>query len=161
MPKLDRNPETIAYREPDPRADGGTRTVRLSPRGVRIDRALSGMKMRLAVPIDAYRGVVLSREDRLQQRFYRVTLLHADEDLSITLSRATDVSALIDQWSSWARFFAKPALLDAEIGVETDKRRRTRRPGRHRTRTRPRHRARCLGSATKIFFASHELFSRE
>src|SRR5579862_1438914 len=104
MPKLDRNPEILAYHEPDRRADGGVRTIRLSPRGVRIDRALSGMKMQLAVPIDSYRGVVLAREDRLQQCFYRLTLDHADADLSITLSRAKDVAALVDQWSNWARF---------------------------------------------------------
>ena len=63
MPKLDRNPESVAYCERDRRADGGTRTVRLNPRGVRIERALAGVKMRLAIPIEAYRGVVLSRED--------------------------------------------------------------------------------------------------
>ncbi len=70
MPKLDRNPEACAYHEPDQRADGGTRTIRLSARGIRIDRALGGVKMRLAVPIEAYRGVVLTREDKLQRRFY-------------------------------------------------------------------------------------------
>ncbi len=84
MPKLDRNPEACAYHEPDQRADGGTRTIRLSARGIRIDRALGGVKMRLAVPIEAYRGVVLTREDKLQRRFYRLTLDHSDADLSIT-----------------------------------------------------------------------------
>ena len=64
MPKLDRNPDGVAYYERDQRADGGTRTVRLNPRGVRIERALAGVKMRLAIPIQAYRGVVLSREEQ-------------------------------------------------------------------------------------------------
>jgi hypothetical protein len=158
MPKLDRNPETLAYQEPDQRADGGVRTIRLCPRGVRIDRALSGMKMQLAVPIDSYRGVMLAREDRLEQRFYRVTLDHADADLSITLSQAADVSTLVDQWSNWARFFAKPALLDAKIGMDMP---RVRRPVRRRARIRPRNRAFRLGFTTKKFSTALELFSRE
>ncbi len=124
MPKLDRDPEACAYREPDRRADGGTRIVRLSPRGVRIERALGGVKMRLAVPIEAYRGVVLGGDDRLERRFYRLTLDHADADLSVTLSRATDISVLVDEWANWARFFAMPALLDEKIGAEPEKRRR-------------------------------------
>ena len=123
MPKLDRNPEALAYHESDRRADGGVRIVRLSPRGVRIERALGGVKMRLVVPIEAYRGVMLAREDRLERRFYRLTLDHADAELSVTLSRAIDISVLIDQWSNWARFFARPALLDAKIGTESETRR--------------------------------------
>ncbi len=156
MPKLDRNPEACAYHEPDLRADGGTRTVRLSPRSIRIDRALGGVKMRLAVPIEAYRGVVLAREDKLQRRFYRLTLDHADADLSITLSRATDIAALIEPWSGWARFFAKPALLDAKIG--TDPEVRLRRPMRRRSRVRGRG---TRQTALKVFSSEVELFSRE
>lgn len=156
MPKLDRNPEGYAYHEADQRADGGTRTIRLSPRGVRIDRALGGVKMRLAVPIEAYRGVALVRDDKLQRRFYRLTLDHADADLSITLSRATDIAALIEPWSDWARFFAKPTLLDAKIGTEPEK--RLRRPMRRRARVRGRS---TRPTAHKVFSAERELFSRE
>jgi hypothetical protein len=156
MPKLDRNPEACPYHEPDLRADGGMRTIRLSPRGVRIDRALGGVKMRLAVPIEAYRGVALVRDDKLQRRFYRLTLDHADADLSITLSRATDITALIEPWSDWARFFAKPALLDAKIGTEPEK--RLRRPMRRRSRARGRG---TRQTAHKVFTAERELFSRE
>ncbi len=156
MPKLDRNPEASAYLEPDQRADGGTRTIRLSTRGIRIDRALGGVKMRLAVPIEAYRGVVLTREDKLQRRFYRLTLDHSDADLSITLSRATDIAALIGPWSDWARFFAKPALLDAKIGADPEIRLR----GPMRRRSRVRGRA-TRPTALKVFTAEVELFSRE
>jgi hypothetical protein len=165
MPKLDRDPEALAYHEPDRRADGGTRTVRLSRRGVRIERALSGVKMRLAVPIEAYRGVVLAREDRLERGFYRLTLDHADADLSVTLSRAIDISALVDLWSDWARFFAKPALLDEKIGIEPEAPtlRKLHRQARakRRIRIRPRNRAARLPGAAKIFSAERELFSRE
>ena len=165
MPKLDRNPEALAYHEPDERADGGMRIVRLSPRGIRIDRALRGVKMRLAVPIEAYRGVVLAREDRLERRFYRLSLDHADADLSVTLSRAVDISTLIDQWSNWARFFAKPALLDEAIGAEPETHgiRRLRRSARvkRRTRSRPRSRAGRLAGPAKIFGPGRELISRQ
>ncbi len=156
MPKLDRNPEACDYFEPDQRADGGTRTIRMSPRGIRIDRALGGVKMRLAVPIEAYRGVILTREDKLQRRFYRLTLDHADADLSITLSRATDIAALIEPWSDWARFFAKPALLDSKIGADPEV--RLRRPMRRRSRVRGRA---TRPTALKIFSTEGEMFSRE
>jgi hypothetical protein len=156
MPKLDRNPEACVYHEPDTRADGGMRTIRLSPRGVRIDRALGGVKMRLAVPIEAYRGVALVREDKLQRRFYRLTLDHADADLSITLSRATDLAALIEPWSNWARFFAKPTLLDTKIGSDPEK--RPRRPMRRRVQARARA---ARPAAHKAFASGSELFSRE
>ncbi|MDR3408414.1 MAG: DUF6101 family protein, partial [Methylovirgula sp.] len=117
MPRLDRNPESLAYCERDRRADGGTRTVRLNPQGVRIERALAGVKMRLAIPIEAYRGVVLSREDKLERQFYRLSLDHSDAELSVTLARANDIAVLVDQWSNWARFFAMPALLAENIGT--------------------------------------------
>ncbi len=167
MPKLDRNPEGLAYCERDQRADGGTRTVRLNPRGVRIERALAGVKMRLAIPIQAYRGVVLSREDKLERQFYRLSLAHSDTDLSVTLARANDIAALVDQWSTWARFFAMPALLDETIGTPPT-RRATRRPSRRRVlirarrpRARTRNRPAGLASAPKIISDERELFSRE
>lgn len=167
MPRLDRNPESLAYCERDRRADGGTRTVRLNPQGVRIERALAGVKMRLAIPIAAYRGVVLSREDKLERQFYRLSLDHSDADLSVTLARANDIAVLVDQWSNWARFFAMPALLAENIGTPPA-RRAMRRPSRRRTlvrtrrpRARTRSRAAGLAGAPKIISAERELFSRE
>ncbi len=167
MPKLDRNPDGVAYYERDQRADGGTRTVRLNPRGVRIERALAGVKMRLAIPIQAYRGVVLIREDKLERQFYRLSLAHSDADLSVTLARANDIAMLVDQWSTWARFFAMPALLDETIGTPPA-RRTTRRPSRRRTsllarrpRARMRNRAGVLAGAPKISPADGELSPRE
>ena len=160
MPTLNRDPEAVAYHEPDRRADGGLRIVRLSRRAIRIDRALGGVKMRLAVPIEAYRGVALIREDWLERRFYRVALVHRDDDLSVTLSRANDVAALIDQWSNWARFFAKPALLDAKIGAEPGKRLRHFRVKR-RTRIRPRSRAARLSGPARIFGIEPALFPQD
>jgi hypothetical protein len=166
MPRLDANPESLAYCERDRRADGGTRTVRLNPRGVRIERALAGVKMRLAIPIEAYRGVVLSREDKLERQFYRLSLDHSDADLSVTLARANDIAVLVDQWSNWARFFAMPALLAENIGTPPA-RRAMRRPSRRAALVRAKHpRARTRGRAArlagaKIISAERELFSRE
>ncbi|MDR3408950.1 MAG: DUF6101 family protein, partial [Methylovirgula sp.] len=138
-----------------------------NPQGVRIERALAGVKMRLAIPIAAYRGVVLSREDKLERQFYRLSLDHSDADLSVTLARANDIAVLVDQWSNWARFFAMPALLAENIGTPPA-RRAMRRPSRRRTlvrakrpRARTRGRAARLACAPKIISAERELFSRE
>jgi hypothetical protein len=150
MPKLDRNPASLAYCERDCRADGGVRTVRLDSRGVCIERALAGVKMRLAVPIEAYRGVILSREDKLERQFYRLSLAHRDADLSVTLGQANDITRLVEQWSHWARFFAMPALLDENIGTPPTGRTR-RRPNRRRVLVRAkRPRARTRYRVTRL-----------
>jgi hypothetical protein len=150
MPQLDRTPESLVYCERDRRADGGVRTVRLDSRGVRIERALAGVKMRLAIPIEGYRGVILSREDKLERQFYRLSLAHRDADLSVTLGQANDIARLVEQWSNWARFFAMPALLDENIGTPPTGRTRHR-PNRRRVLVRAkRPRVRMRKRATRL-----------
>ncbi len=88
--------DVTAYRLPDPRADGGVRMVRLTPQGVRIDRIVCGIKMRVYVAIETYRAAFLMRRDR---RFCRLTLAHDDPDLSVRLEEA-DAD---DLWPDWVR----------------------------------------------------------
>jgi hypothetical protein len=100
LPKLNCDIETMVYRAADPRADSGSRIFRLAPHGVQIERVVAGVKMRLTVPIDSYQGVVLTCEDKFDQRFCRVTLAHRDPDLSVALHQATDTPAILAVWRS-------------------------------------------------------------
>ena len=94
----------------DERADGGVRHIRMSPRGIAIQRQVNGIKMHVMVPIHGYEGVVLTCDE---QRLCRIALVHQDEDLTIELYQAAESPAVLAIWRSWADFFAKPALYHA------------------------------------------------
>ncbi|MGO9005257.1 MAG: DUF6101 family protein [Beijerinckiaceae bacterium] len=118
---------------PDLRAEGGVRTVFLDQRCIRIERVFAGVKMRLAVPVDSYRGVVLSCDEKDEQRLYRVTLAHRDCEFSVVLHVATDWTDVLSIWQRWARFFAQPAIFSEEA-EQSEKLLRTAAPARQRRR---------------------------
>jgi hypothetical protein len=92
---------------PDLRADGGLRHIRMSARGIAIERQVAGVKMHVMVPIHSYEGVVLTYDE---QHFYRVSLVHPDPELTIDLHHAPESPAVLTIWRNWAQFFARPAL---------------------------------------------------
>ena len=97
----------------DTRADGGLRDVHFARDRVTIRRQLRGIRMQIAVPMVAYRGVVLSLfQTPKGQACYRVTLRHADPDLSVVLTEATDEAAVMSEWREWAQQLAQAPLLD-------------------------------------------------
>ena len=105
-------------RASDRRADNQQRSVSLSREVVRIDRRLQGIAMRVAVPVRAYRGVALSLlPDAAGGLSYRLDLLHADDDLSVTLDQAPDDRDILADWRLWSRFFGLPALVERETGL--------------------------------------------
>nr|WP_244605637.1 hypothetical protein [Methylocella tundrae] len=111
-PRFDREAKTeiIARVGPDPRADGGCRTVLISPRCVTIRRRLRGMKMHLSVPVVNYFGVAIARGQRRDRPLYRVSLAHQDPELCVILQEARGRSSLANAQRYWAAFFAVPAL---------------------------------------------------
>ena len=94
----------------DPRADGGQRRITLCADMVGIDRSLSGVRMKLALPVRAYRGVSLSVIEGGQGAFYRLALDHADPELQVTLAEGRDPESLVPEWRGWAKFFGLPRL---------------------------------------------------
>lgn len=102
-----------AYR--DPRADGGERDVTLTPLQVTIGRRLRGVRMKIRVPTQAYRGLVLELKACDARRLcYTITLRHADSDLDVTLHETFDESEALAMWRGWAKhldvklFVARP-----------------------------------------------------
>ncbi len=70
----------------DPRADGGQRQIFIAAHEIAIDRKVAGVRMRLALPIRAFRGVSLALLQGPRGSFYRVALDHSDPDLRVTLA---------------------------------------------------------------------------
>ncbi|MCW2286105.1 hypothetical protein M2323_003942 [Rhodoblastus acidophilus] len=94
----------------DPRADGGQRRVTLGADTIGIDRSLAGVRMKLALPVRAFRGVTLSVVEGARETWYRVELDHSDPDLRVTLAENRDPEALVAEWRGWAKFFGLPRL---------------------------------------------------
>jgi len=102
----------------DCRADGGQRDVTLTRHCVIIRRRIAGMGMKIDVPTRAYRGVVLSLEQSARGRLhYRVTLRHADPDLSVILTEAFDESEILKDWRDWASFLTQSPLVERDSGA--------------------------------------------
>lgn len=99
-----------AYR--DPRADGGERDVTLTPGEVTIGRRLRGVRMKIRVPIQAYRGIVLELQTVASGRLcYTVTLRHADGDLDVALHETFEEPEAVAMWRAWAKHLSVPLFL--------------------------------------------------
>jgi hypothetical protein len=94
----------------DPRADGGRRHITLGANTIGIDRSLSGIRMKLALPVRAFRGVALAVVEGAHGTFYRVALDHVDPDLRVTLNEGVNPEALVAEWRGWAKYFRLPRL---------------------------------------------------
>ncbi|MGO9942203.1 MAG: DUF6101 family protein [Rhodoblastus sp.] len=104
----------------DPRADGGQRQISIAADAIAIDRRVAGVRMRLALPIRAFRGVSLAMVENAHGCFYRVTLDHRDPDLTVTLAEARSENEIAPEWKAWAQFFQLPRLtlgLDQKMTV--------------------------------------------
>jgi uncharacterized protein DUF6101 len=150
---------------PDARADDGRRQVLIDQRYIRIDRSVAGVKMRLAVPVEGYRGVLLASEEVAGQHVYRVSLAHRDTEFSIDLLLSPDQVNALSAWQSWARYFGLPAILDeADRDEEADRGEsflRPRRRGAGFNKRRPRipkrhQQCRASNSPTNVVADAHE-----
>lgn len=102
----------------DPRAEGGQRDVTLTRHRVTIRRRYAGVGMKIAVPTQAYRGVVLSLESNARGRaHFRVTLRHDDPDLSVILTEAFDETQILADWRAWAEFLTQSPLVERDGGA--------------------------------------------
>ena len=94
----------------DPRADGGQRQILIAADAIAIDRRVAGVRMHLALPIRAFRGVSLAMVENGRGSFYRVALDHADPDLIVTLAESASEQEIAPEWKAWAQFFQLPRL---------------------------------------------------
>lgn len=105
-----------AYR--DPRADGGQRDVTLTALQVTIGRRVHGVRMKIRVPVAAYRGVVLSLENTASGRLcYRIALRHHDGDLDVLLLETFDEQEGMSMWRGWAQHLALAMIVERQDGA--------------------------------------------
>ena len=105
-----------AYR--DPRADGGQRDVTLTTLQVTIGRRVHGVRMKIRVPMAAYRGIALGLETTLGGRLcYKVGLRHHDGDLDVLLIETFDETEAMTMWRGWAQHLGLAMIVEREDGV--------------------------------------------
>ena len=143
----------------DPRADGASRIVHLSATAVTIERAIQGIRMRVGIPVTAYRDLVICV--RPSSGRATLKLRHDDSELDVVIGSgdAMDVARSARAWSS---VVGKAITIeDAAVSMHSAY-------ARQRKRNRPTRRSRfARGRATGIvtrmavsFGGEHEIIAR-
>jgi hypothetical protein len=105
-------------KQEDRRADGAVREVRLERRSVVISRRFQGIAMQVGVPVSAYRGIVLTLTgDTFGRPLYRLSLRHADADLSVELMQTHADDDIVAEWKYYAAYFCLPKFIERQPGV--------------------------------------------
>jgi hypothetical protein len=100
------------YSAPDTGADGGQRSIDLSASRVVIRRTASGARMKLQLPVSAYRGVAVRLGPEVAEAdTVEVVLVHADPALSVPLYAAGDTTDVVAEWQRWGSTLALPLLI--------------------------------------------------
>jgi hypothetical protein len=143
----------------DPRADGGRRIVHVNARQIVIERTVQGVRMVVAVPVAAYRGLIISV--RFQSATASLRLAHEDKDLDVALATG-DAIDVAQKAKAWGVVFGKAIQVEeACVLVRTPF-------GRQRQRTKPSRRSRFARNrkigdqarATISFAGEREIIAR-
>ena len=112
------------YEMRDARADGQRRAIDISRERVVIKRGIGGVPMTIKLATSSFRGVSLRLRQSENEGFaFELALVHRDADLSVTLERADEEEAILDQWGAWAEYFGLPTLVERELGIDEPHRR--------------------------------------
>ncbi len=153
----------ITRRGVDPRADDARRTVRVSATLITIERVLEGVRMRIGVPVAAYRDLVVAV--RLPTGRAALVLRHDDPDLDVTLATG-QATAMALAAKDWAVVLGRPIAVERACVTmaEAIARRRKRGTPAHAARRSSFARRRGTGrperSATS-FAHEHEIIARD
>ena len=99
----------ITRRGIDPRADDARRTVHIGATLITIERVLEGVKMRIGVPVAAYRHLVVAVH--LPAGRAALVLRHDDPDLDVTLATG-GATAMALAAKDWAVVLGKPIAVE-------------------------------------------------
>ena len=106
---------SITRQAVDPRADGGQRVVHVSAKQIVIERVIQNVRMKVAVPVAAYRGLVLSV--RVASATASLRLRHEDQDLDVALGSG-DAIEMARKAKAWSVVFGKEiAIEEASIAI--------------------------------------------
>jgi hypothetical protein len=109
----------VRYPAQDQGADGNVRQVELHRERVVLRRAVRGMRMKLRLPVSAFRGVALRLVPSLADEPAAVTVMldHRDTSLSVPLYAASDTDDVLAVWKAWGRVLRLPLLVESDGGV--------------------------------------------
>ena len=101
----------VRYPAKDSGADGQVRQVELHRERVVLRRAVRGMRMKLGLPVSAFRGVALrlAPADGDQPAAVTLTLDHNDDALCVPLYAASDSDNIAAIWKAWGRVLRSAA----------------------------------------------------
>ena len=91
---------TITRHAVDLRADGASRIVHLSATAVSIERSVGGIRMRVGVPIAAYRDLVISVRAASQRATLKLRHDDSELDVEIGSGEAVEVAKSARAWSA-------------------------------------------------------------
>jgi len=100
----------------DPRADDGLREISIAAEAVAINRRVSGVKMRLSVPMAHFRGVALCVLENARGFLFRVALVHPDPELDVILAESEREEEIGRVWRDWAQTLRLPLIARSTTG---------------------------------------------
>ncbi len=105
------------YAAPDRGADGGQRSIDLFADRVVIRRTTSGARMKLQLPVSAYRGVAVRlSEGAAETEGLEVVMVHKDPALSVPLVATHGRDDVVADWQRWGQALGLPLLVEEADG---------------------------------------------
>ena len=114
--------QPLSFTASDQRADDGCRRVEILEEGIRFERRIAGVAMRVVIPFTLYRGVLLELETLPAPDSFRFTLslAHEDSEFDVRLFEACNDEDITAEWQYWSRRFALPLLIRNAEGRLTE-----------------------------------------
>lgn len=108
----------VSFNSPDSAANDGERKVTLESDRVIMARRLGAVAMKIALPLNAYRGVAIRIIPGLTEEEDRVGVIlsHSDPALEVPLFEADDDENVIAEWRLWANTLGLPLLMEGVDG---------------------------------------------
>ena len=110
--QLDPHSLPVSFDARDGRADGGVRHIEINRERVLVQRAVSGIRMAIAVRVNEFLGIACRATDEGQA----LVIAHRDPSLSIPLLVTSDGDQIEQAWQMWSDLLALPQIQE-ETGV--------------------------------------------
>ncbi len=106
MLQLDPHSLPVSFDARDGRADGGVRHIEINHERVLVTRAVSGIRMAIAVRVNEFLGIACRTTDAGQA----LVIAHRDPSLSIPLLVTSDGDQIEHAWRMWSALLALPQI---------------------------------------------------
>ena len=110
--RLDPHRLPVRYTAADERADGHSRVIEIDREQVLLHRSVNGVRMRLRIPIEVFRGVAVRVLDWDSSDVVAITLEHPDPALTVTLHSDGGFENSAAEWQSWGSVLGLPLLIE-------------------------------------------------